>query len=244
MHRGAGRRPVGGNHVHHADMGLRLQMDVPALRGGAGPDDGVGTGRSALDTTETVPELMGANVAFADVVDCPWEARRGSCCAQSPWSRRLRMAFRTHVTQEKTRLAQQRRVAQKRTTEVESELSDLRSELKSIDSELAAIAAYENARSDAPAPRGRRGRKADAPPPARTTRRRRRGSRQAEILSAIASSDSGGVGRAGIIAALGVKGDKSAEQSVSNALAALKKSGAVAHQDGKYTIAAEDSATG
>ena len=149
------------------------------------------------------------------------------------------MAFRTHVTQEKKRLAQQRRVAAKRTAEIESQLGDLRSELETIDGEFAAIAAYERARSDAPAPRVRRRPKADAPTRARTRRRRRRGARRAEILSVIASFGSDGVGRGGIIGTLNVKGDKSAEQSVSSALAALKKSGAVAHQDGKYTVATD-----
>lgn len=152
------------------------------------------------------------------------------------------MDFRTHVTQEKQRLAQQRQAAAKRVAEIESQLSDLGAELQAIDGELAAIAAYENARGDTPAPRRRRARKADAATPATTTRRRR-GSRQAELLSVIASFGSAGVGRGGIIDALNVKGDKSAEQSVSNALAALKKSGAVAHQDGKYTVAAGDPAT-
>ncbi len=46
-----------------------------------------------------------------------------------------------------------------------------------------------------------------------------------------------GMGRADILEALGVKGDKSGEQSVSNALSALKKKGDIAVEDGKYIIA-------
>ena len=153
------------------------------------------------------------------------------------------MDFRTHVTQEKKRLAQQRQAAEKRATEIESQLRDLGAELKAVDAELLAIEAYENARGETPAPRRRRARKADAPTPVRRTRRRRRGSRRGEILSAIAAFGSTGVGRGGIIDALNVKGDKSAEQSVSNALAALKQSGAVMHQDGKYSMATDDPAT-
>ncbi|MDE0350239.1 MAG: hypothetical protein OXM56_11115 [Gammaproteobacteria bacterium] len=152
------------------------------------------------------------------------------------------MNFRTHVTEEKKRLAQRRRAAEKRATEIESQLSDLRAELNVVDGELAAIEAYEKARGETPSPRRRRARKADAPAPAKTTRRRRRGSRRAEILSAIAAFGGTGVGRGGIIEALNVKGDKSGEQSVSNALAALKKSGAVTHRDGKYAIATGDAA--
>ena len=153
------------------------------------------------------------------------------------------MNFRTQVTQEKKRLAQQRQAIEKRATEIDPQLSDLRAELDVIAGELAAIEAYENARGEAPAPRRRRARKADVPAPATTTRRRRRGSRRAEILSAIAAFGATGVGRGGIIEALNVKGDKSGQQSVSNALAALKKSGAVTHRDGKYAMAIPDAAT-
>ena len=56
-----------------------------------------------------------------------------------------------------------------------------------------------------------------------------------DLGAVIEAAGSDGIGRAGIIEQLNVKGDKSAEQSVSNALANLKKSGAVAHGDGKYT---------
>lgn len=118
-------------------------------------------------------------------------------------------------------------------TEIESQLSDLANELQGIDGETAAIEAYENALVGQPTSRRRRAFKADAPP-TRTTRRRPRGSRRAEILSAIASFGSAGATRKDIIVALNVQGDRSAEQSISNALAALKKTGAVAHRDGTY----------
>ena len=156
------------------------------------------------------------------------------------------MAFRTQVAEEKKRLSQQRRDTEKRIGALESELGALAAEMKGIDAELAAIEAYESA-TTAPAPRKRRARKADAsapatPAPAKRTRRRRRVSRRAEIVAAIASFGAAGAGRADIIRTLDVKGDKSAEQSVSNALAALKKSGEVAHQDGKYIAQAAEGA--
>ena len=156
------------------------------------------------------------------------------------------MAFRTQVAEEKKRLSQQRRDTEKRIGALESELGALAAEMKGIDAELAAIEAYESA-TTAPAPRKRRARKADAstratPAPAKRTRRRRRVSRRAEIVAAIASFGAAGAGRADIIGTLDVKGDKSAEQSVSNALAALKKSGEVAHQDGKYIAQAVEGA--
>ena len=153
------------------------------------------------------------------------------------------MDFRTQVAEEKKRLSQQRRDTEKRIGALESELSALATEMKGIAAELAAIDAYESATA-APAPRKRRARKADAaaPTPAKRTRRRRKVSRRAEIVSAIASFGAAGAGRADIIRTLDVKGDKSAEQSVSNALAALKKSGEVTHQDGKYMAQAVEGA--
>ena len=153
------------------------------------------------------------------------------------------MDFRTYVAEEKKRLTQQRRDVQKRVSGLEGELQALGAELKNIDNEMEAIQAYESAKASVPAPARRRARKADpeAPAPAKKTRRRRKVSRRTEIVAAIASFGEAGAGRADIIEALNVKGDKSAEQSVSNALAALKKAGGVAHQDGKYIAQATES---
>ena len=161
------------------------------------------------------------------------------------------MDFRTQVAEEKKRLSQQRRDVQKRVSALESELTALGAEMKNIDGEMAAIEAYETAKGSVPAPKRRQPRKATAAATVsgtktgsgtkRATRRRRRVSRRAEILSTIASFGSAGAGRSDIIQTLDVKGDKSAEQSVSNALAALKKSGEVSHQDGKYIAQVADS---
>ena len=153
------------------------------------------------------------------------------------------MDFRTQVAEEKKRLSQQRRDVQKRMSALESELGALGAEMKNIDGEMAAIEAYETAQGSAPALKRRQPRKAAAGAKTgsgtkKATRRRRRVSRRGEILAAIASFGSAGAGRADIIQTLNVKGDKSAEQSVSNALAALKKSGDVAHEDGKYIAGA------
>ena len=59
-------------------------------------------------------------------------------------------------------------------------------------------------------------------------------SRRAQILSIIKDCP-GGIGRAGILDALGVRGDKSAENSVSTALANMKKKGDIDNKDGIYT---------
>jgi hypothetical protein len=45
---------------------------------------------------------------------------------------------------------------------------------------------------------------------------------------------SNGLSRSEILESLGLKGDKSGEQSVSNALTALKKAGRVTSNEGRY----------
>jgi len=70
--------------------------------------------------------------------------------------------------------------------------------------------------------------------PVRTTSRRS-GVRE-NILKLLKGSPQG-LQRSNILEKLNVKGDKSGERSVSNALTALKKQGAVEHRDdGTYTI--------
>ena len=123
------------------------------------------------------------------------------------------MDFKDYAAEEKQRLMQERDVIERK--------------LNALDN---AIRAYEE--SVAPAPKV-----APATPraaPAKRTRRRRRSSRRNDIVRLIGASGGEGIGRAGIIVALDVKGDKSAEQSVSNTLSALKKAGEVRHADGKY----------
>ena len=120
------------------------------------------------------------------------------------------MDFKDYAAEEKQRLVQERDVIERK--------------LNALDN---AIRAYEE--SVAPAPAA-----APKAAPAKKTRRRRRSSRRNEIVRIIGASGGDGIGRAGIILALNVKGNKSAEQSVSNTLSALKKAGEVRHGDGKY----------
>ncbi len=130
------------------------------------------------------------------------------------------MDFRDYAAEEKKRLVAERDVIERK--------------LNALDN---AIRAYEDSVAPAPAPAPALAPKAaPATPatPAKRTRRRRRSSRRNEIVRVIGESGSDGIGRAGIILALNVKGNKSAEQSVSNTLSALKKSGEVRHADGKY----------
>ena len=65
----------------------------------------------------------------------------------------------------------------------------------------------------------------------------RKGSKRDDILQAIKENPTG-LTRGELLDKLGVKGDKSGEMSVSNALTALSKSNQVARKDGKYISAA------
>lgn len=98
-------------------------------------------------------------------------------------------------------------------------------QLADIDQELAAIGAYERAKQGKPVRAAKAGKSIRAP----------RGAKREELLSLI--EDTPGLTRGEIIEKLGIKGDKSQEQSISNALAALKKSGTITATDGKYAIA-------
>jgi hypothetical protein len=96
-------------------------------------------------------------------------------------------------------------------------------EIAALQRELQAVNAYEQTK---------KGQSARAVPAAR---RGRRSSRRASILDLLKSSD--GLGRGEILVKMGLKGDKSGEQSVSNALNALKKAGEVVAKDRKYRLA-------
>lgn len=70
----------------------------------------------------------------------------------------------------------------------------------------------------------------------------RTGSRRSGIrddLTSLIGKHPQGISRADILANMDVKGDKTGERSVSNALSALKKQGVLNHaDDGNYTVAA------
>ena len=128
------------------------------------------------------------------------------------------MDFKDYAAEEMKRLVEERDVIERK--------------LKALEN---AIRAYEDSVAPAPAPAaGPKAAPAKTAAPAKRERRRRRSSRRNEIVRIIGASGTDGIGRADIIAALNVKGNKSAEQSVSNTLSALKKGGEVRHGDGKY----------
>jgi hypothetical protein len=101
---------------------------------------------------------------------------------------------------------------------------ELQRKLDEINREFAAIDAYETAKTGKPA-RG-------AGTPTGRQQRGRRGSRREELLNLI--RDGNGLSRGEILERMGLKGDKSGEMSVSNALTALTKRNQVRREGGKY----------
>jgi hypothetical protein len=117
--------------------------------------------------------------------------------------------FAAFIAQERTRLQDAIKAAKAKRQQAEHEIEQL-------ESELTAIAAYDAARKKTTKPRAARG---------------RRGEKREAIRSLIAEHRDG-LTRAQLLTAMEAHGDKAAEQSISNALAALKKAGRVT-QEGK-----------
>ena len=114
--------------------------------------------------------------------------------------------------------------------EIFRQQKELENKLAEIDRELAAIDAYEAAKSGKQPAAARTGRSGRAAP------RARRGSKREAILQLI-REDANGLSRGQILDRMNLKGDKSGEVSVSNALTALTKSGQVMRREGKYRVA-------
>lgn len=132
--------------------------------------------------------------------------------------------FGSFIKQERARLQKARAKALQKKAAVDQDLAD-------IESELAAITAYEGAKS------GRSGRAGKRTPAKRSAApRARRGEKRQAILELVQQHPDG-LSRGEIISLMGVKGDKSSEQSVSNALLALTKQSQLGRREGKYVPA-------
>ncbi len=103
---------------------------------------------------------------------------------------------------------------------------ELQTKLDEINREFAAIDAYEAAKAG----------KTVRQPAARGPQRARRGSKREQLLELI-NQHPGGLARKDILERMGLKGDKSGEMSVSNALTALTKANQVVRRDGLYFAA-------
>lgn len=96
--------------------------------------------------------------------------------------------------------------------------TELVAKLTEVDRELEAIAAYEAAKTGSRSAAARGG--------------RRSGIREAVYQRVAESQD--GMSRADVLDAMGARGDKQLEQSISNALSALKKAERLSLVDGVY----------
>ena len=123
--------------------------------------------------------------------------------------------FSEFISRERDRLRAERE-------QVFTQQKELQRRLDAISREFAAIEAYATAKT------GKAARQA----PAGRQPRARRGGRREALLEIIRQSD--GLSRGELLERMGLKGDKSGEMSVSNALTALTKSNQVRREDGKY----------
>ena len=144
------------------------------------------------------------------------------------------MRFADVMQRERERLSRERE-------EIFNQQKDLENKLTEINLELAAIDAYEAAKTGkAAAPRRqRRGPGASGTSveqlSAEPRPRPQVGSRREAVLRVIGENPNG-LSRGEIFERMGLKGNKSAEKSVSNALTTLTKNNQVARREGKYVI--------
>ena len=123
--------------------------------------------------------------------------------------------FEALVKKERSRLDTERK-------NVANKITGLQKQLSEIDRQLKAVNAYDQAKKGTPKKR--------------STAPRKRTSRRADILKTLKNHPEG-LARADILTLLTLKGDKSAEKSVSNALNNMKKAKKIKFKDGKYLSA-------
>ena len=128
--------------------------------------------------------------------------------------------FSEFISRERDRLRAERE-------QVFNQQEELTRRLDAVNREFDAIEAYETAKT---------GKAARQQAIAGRQPRARRGSRREALLELIRQSDD--LSRGEILEQMGLRGDKSGEMSVSNALTALTKSNQVRREGGKYRTAA------
>lgn len=120
--------------------------------------------------------------------------------------------FATFIAQERKRLDEQKQ-------EIQQQKAKLDEQIAEIDKELKAIDAYERAKTGAT-----------------TGKRTRRSGVRDSVLTEVKKHPDG-ISRSMLLEMMNAKGDKKAEQSISNALANLKKSGQLTADEGIYKAA-------
>ena len=144
------------------------------------------------------------------------------------------MRFRDMMQRERERLNHER-------DEILNQLKELESKLTEINLELAPIDAYEAVKTGEavmptrrpPAPT--KSEAAIEELPAEPRPRPQPGTRRETLLRVIGEEPKG-LSRGEIFERMGLKGNKSAEKSVSNALTALTKNNLVTRREGKYVM--------
>ena len=124
-------------------------------------------------------------------------------------------SFADYIARERERLGREREG-------ISNQRRELDNRLAGIDREFQALDAYQSAKTGKPGSTRR----------TQMQRRTPRGSRREELLNLIRNGN--GLSRGEILERMGLKGDKSREMSVSNALSALIKGNQVRREGGKY----------
>ena len=124
--------------------------------------------------------------------------------------------FASFIAEERARIQQAIKAANAKRQEAEREI-------KKLEAQVAAIAAYDAAL---------KGRQVSAEP---SVPRSRRGEKRQAILDLIAQHPDG-MTRRELIDAMNAYGDKSASQSISNALSAMKKAGQLTQGGKRYIV--------
>ena len=144
------------------------------------------------------------------------------------------MRFADVMQRERERLSHER-------DELLNQQRELENKLTEITRELAAIDAYEAAKTGKAAvptrqpPAPTKSEATSEEPPAEPRPRPQPGTRREALLQVIGDEPKG-LSRGEIFECMGLKGNKSAEKSVSNALTALTKNNLVFRREGKYVI--------
>ena len=129
--------------------------------------------------------------------------------------------FGEFIGQERERLHREREDVHRQQQELENKLAEIERELEAID----AYEAVKTGKRPASSGRQKQGRRAS--PEAR------KGSRREALLQVIRENPNG-LRRGEILDRMGLKGNKSGEMSVSNALTALTKNNQVSRHEGRY----------
>jgi hypothetical protein len=129
--------------------------------------------------------------------------------------------FGEFIDQERQRLHRERDDVHRQQQELENKLAEIERELEAID----AYEAVKTGKRTAPSRGQAGGRRAGS--------QARKGSRREALLQLIRENPDG-LRRGEILERMGLKGDKTGEMSVSNALTALTKSSQVSRHEGRY----------